>query len=68
MDDFWSHDLQLAWNARWNGQFAIGARNLFNEDPPYHECCMLPVAPYEAQWNLYDPTGRSVYLRYRQEF
>jgi outer membrane receptor protein involved in Fe transport len=72
MDEFWSHDLQWAWNAPWDGQIAIGARNLFDEDPPYHDCCVTPIAPIlatgNADWNLYDPTGRSLYLRYRHEF
>jgi outer membrane receptor protein involved in Fe transport len=62
LDAFWSHDLQLAWTATWNGQFTLGATNLFNEEPPYHDCCV------NSAWTLYDPTGRRVYLRYRQEF
>jgi outer membrane receptor protein involved in Fe transport len=60
-DAFWTHDLQLAWTASWNGQFALGAQNLFNETS-YHDCC------YGTKWALYDPIGRRVYLRYRQEF
>ena len=68
-----SHDLQLGWNAPWNGQFVVGARNLLNEEPPYHECCRRPVRPAEPnggskRWYMYDVMGRTVYFRYRQEF
>lgn len=61
-EEYWWHDLQLAWNTRWNGQIALGARNLFNEEPPYHECCI------STAWDLYAPGYRTIYLRYRQEF
>jgi iron complex outermembrane receptor protein len=69
-DALWIHDLQLAWNTSWNGQIAAGARNLFNEDPPYLPCCRLPQSAvlFNFPLQLYDAQGRIIYLRYKQNF
>jgi len=66
----WVHDLQLAWNAPWNGQIAIGARNLFNTDPPYLPCCAKPQNAwiFGSQTIVYEAQGRILYLRYKQDF
>jgi outer membrane receptor protein involved in Fe transport len=70
VEELWTHDLQLSWMAPWRGQFSIGARNLFDEDPPYHDCCREPIRPtYDrGSWWLYSAAGRIAYIRYRQEF
>jgi iron complex outermembrane receptor protein len=62
IEAFWTHDLQLAWTTSWNAQFSLGAQNLFNEEAPHHDLV------FGDNWALYDPLGRRVYLRYRQEF
>ncbi|MCH8959169.1 MAG: TonB-dependent receptor [Proteobacteria bacterium] len=34
LDDWTTWDLQLNWATPWNGRLTIGARNLFDKDPP----------------------------------
>jgi hypothetical protein len=52
---------QWRWRAPWNGEFALGARNLANRPPAFD-----PVGGYA--YGLYDPNGRVWYLSYRQQF
>lgn len=71
-DANWMHDLQVAWNAPWDAQIAVGARNLFDEEPPYTPCCRYPVDfdinTISSGSNLYDLQGRVLYMRYKQNF
>ncbi|HRF83455.1 MAG: TonB-dependent receptor [Xanthomonadales bacterium] len=58
-----TNDMQVAWQAPWNGKVAIGAMNVGNRYPEL-------VAFDGRPWNfyLYDAYGRTVYLRYTQSF
>ena len=58
-----THDLQLNWNAPWNGRITIGATNLGDKYPA--------LSAYDGRpWNfyLYDAYGRTTYFRYTQTF
>jgi iron complex outermembrane receptor protein len=46
----------------WNGQVTIGARNIFDEDPPTSPCC----SPFYSN-GLHDVYGRVPYFRYQQD-
>lgn len=52
---------QWRWRARWDGEFALGARNLGNRPPAFD-----PSGGYA--YGLYDPTGRVWYASYRHAF
>ena len=58
------HDLQVRWNAPWNGTIALGANNLFDHQPP-----VMYSAP-NSQFFTYGgfDIGRFYYLRYTQKF
>ncbi len=58
-----TNDVQVAWQAPWNGKVAFGAMNVGNR---YPELKAFDGRP----WNfyLYDAYGRTVYLRYTQSF
>ena len=58
-----TNDVQVAWQAPWNGKVAFGAMNVGNRYPE--------LVAYDGRpWNfyLYDAYGRTVYLRYTQSF
>jgi iron complex outermembrane receptor protein len=52
-------DVQFGWATPWNGAITIGARNLFDEDPP------TSGGQYTNQ--LHDVYGRVPYIRYEQD-
>ena len=54
-----TNDVQLSWNAPWNGQITVGATNVGDRYPEL-------VAFDGRPWNfyLYDAYGRTTYLRY----
>ncbi len=58
------HDLQVRWNAPWNGTFSVGANNLFSHEGP-----ILYSAP-NSQFLGYGgfDIGRFYYVRYNQNF
>ncbi len=56
-------DLSVAYATPWNGLVTIGARNIFDEDPPTSENI---TSPYYSN-NLHDVYGRVPYLRYEQD-
>lgn len=58
-----TNDVQVAWQAPWNGTIAFGATNVGNRFPEL-------VAYGGRPWNfyLYDAYGRTTYLRYTQSF
>jgi iron complex outermembrane receptor protein len=60
-----THDLQVNYDAPWNGRFTIGVRNIGDKDPP-----MDPANPTGRGFDttLYDLYGRVPYFRYRQSF
>ena len=63
LDDMTTWDLQVGYSTPWNGQVAVGARNIFDEDPPTSFNVGNPF--YSNQ--LHDVYGRVPYLRYDQE-
>jgi len=58
-----THDIQMTWQAPWNGTVAIGATNVGNRFPDLQSFDGRP-------WNffLYDAYGRTTYMRYTQTF
>ncbi|MCZ6560546.1 MAG: TonB-dependent receptor, partial [Gammaproteobacteria bacterium] len=56
-------DLQLNWATPWNGRLTVGARNLFDKDPPINTQLGSPF--YSNQ--LHDIYGRVPYVRYTQD-
>jgi len=59
------HDLQVAYNLPWNAEIAVGARNVFNTDPPFNG---FVYGWQPMDFALYDAQGRITYLRYKQNF
>ncbi|GIX37003.1 MAG: hypothetical protein KatS3mg127_0242 [Silanimonas sp.] len=60
-----THDLQVNWNAPWNGRFTLGVNNIADKDPV--------LDPYDPtgrgfDFALYDGYGRVPYFRYTQNF
>lgn len=58
-----TNDVQVTWNAPWNGKIALGATNVGDRYPE--------LVGYDGRpWNfyLYDAYGRTVYFRYTQTF
>jgi iron complex outermembrane receptor protein len=60
-----THDLQANYRAFWNGQFTIGAQNVFGKKPP-----LGGYATWGADYNtwLYNGFGRILYAQYKQIF
>jgi len=58
------HDVQVRWNAPWNGTLSLGANNVFN-----HYAGPMYSAP-NSQYSYYGgfDIGRFYYLRYTQKF
>ena len=63
IDDLTTWDVQLGYATPWNGMLTIGARNVFDEDPPTSSNVGNPY--YSNQ--LHDVYGRVPYLRYQQD-
>jgi iron complex outermembrane receptor protein len=63
LDDYQTVDLSLGYATPWNGQVTIGARNIFDEDPP---TSVNITSPYYSN-QLHDVYGRVPYLRYEQD-
>lgn len=58
-----THDLQVNWNAPWNGKFTLGVDNIADKDP-----ILDPYAQRGFDFSLYDGYGRVPYFRYTQNF
>jgi iron complex outermembrane receptor protein len=56
-------DLSVSYATPWNGLVTLGARNLFDEDPP---TTLNIGAPYYSNY-LHDVYGRVPYVRYEQD-
>ena len=56
-------DISVGYATPWNGLVTIGARNVFDEDPPTSQNITSPY--YSNQ--LHDVYGRVPYLRYEQD-
>ncbi|GIX32217.1 MAG: outer membrane protein [Lysobacterales bacterium] len=57
------HDLQVNWNAPWDGRITLGVQNLADKDPP-----LDPLLDRGFDFDLYDGYGRIPYIRYTQQF
>ena len=66
------NDVQVYWNAPWNGTIALGVNNVFNRVAPYFYGDFSAGGPVPADTAYaYDPSydyGRFVYVRYTQKF
>jgi len=58
-----THDVQINYNAAWNGKITVGVNNVGGKEPP-----LFPFDSREYNFNLYDGYGRTVYARYTQSF
>lgn len=57
------HDIQVRWNAPWDGKFSGGIRNLMDKDPP------ISISTFANSFDpSYDVPGRFFYLSYGQKF
>jgi iron complex outermembrane receptor protein len=63
VDDMSTWDLSVSYATPWNGLVTLGARNLFDEDPP---TTLAIGAPYYSNY-LHDVFGRVPYVRYEQD-
>lgn len=63
IESWTTHDLQFVWNTPWNGQIAVGATNVTDEDPVLND-----NETRGFDFNLYDGYGRITYARYTQSF
>lgn len=60
-----TNDLQVSWNAPWNGKVTLGVRNVGNKLPPFNDS--LYAFPYYDN-SMYNIWGRTPYMRYEQNF
>jgi iron complex outermembrane receptor protein len=63
IDDYQTWDMSATYATPWNGTVTIGARNIFDEDPPTSVALSSPY--YSNQ--LHDVYGRVPYIRYEQD-
>ncbi len=63
LDSWNSVDVQVYYNTPWNGTVTVGARNLFDEDPPTSANI---GSPFYTNY-LYDVYGRVPYVKYQQD-
>ena len=58
------HDLQVRWNAPWNGTISVGANNVFEREGPQLYTQPSANSPYYGGFDI----GRFTYVRYSQNF
>jgi len=58
-----TNDLQVTYNAPWDGRVTVGVLNLGGKEPP-----LFPFGSRDYNFGLYDGYGRTVYARYTQTF
>lgn len=61
------HNLQVNYNTPWNSTVTVGVRNLTNKDPKYDNYYQT-YGSDTVDTYLYDPWGRTMYVRYTQRF
>jgi iron complex outermembrane receptor protein len=66
MDSFTTWDVQLTYATPWNGQVTLGARNVFDEDPPRYEDSEGDAEQYDLY--QHEIFGRVPYIRLEQDF
>jgi iron complex outermembrane receptor protein len=59
LGDFTTVDIQASWATPWNGQITVGARNIFDEDPP--------TSGGRYQSAQHEVFGRVPYVRWEQD-
>ncbi|MCO7225025.1 TonB-dependent siderophore receptor [Pleionea sp. CnH1-48] len=64
LDSWRTFDIQFTYNTPWDGQIAVGATNLTNEEPPQSATFGHPF--YDSE--VHDIFGRVPYVRYTQNF
>ncbi|HEX7813615.1 TonB-dependent receptor plug domain-containing protein [Dyella sp.] len=63
------NDLSLRWHAPWNGEFSIGANNVFNKKGPlFYTASSNTIGNSGFVYNPSYDYGRYFYLRYNQKF
>ena len=60
-----TNDIQVTYNADWNGRITVGVRNVGGKEPILDTD---PDGSRDYNFNLYDGYGRIVYARYVQSF
>jgi iron complex outermembrane receptor protein len=63
VDDYQTWDMSASYATPWNGTITVGARNIFDEDPPTSDAI---GSPYYSNY-LHDVYGRVPYIRYEQD-
>src|SRR5690554_5579540 len=65
-----THDIQVNYNAPWNGRFTVGIQNAFEKLPKVAPWAGAEYADGSRDYNmdLYDTYGRVTYVRYTQRF
>jgi iron complex outermembrane receptor protein len=63
VDDYQTVDVSVGYATPWNGLVTLGARNVFDEDPPTSQNI---TSPYYSNY-LHDVYGRVPYVRYEQD-
>jgi iron complex outermembrane receptor protein len=63
LDDYQTVDVSVGYSTPWNGLVTVGARNVFDEDPP---TSVNITSPYYSNY-LHDVYGRVPYVRYEQD-
>lgn len=58
-----TNDVQVTYNAPWEGRITIGASNIGGKQPP-----LSPFDGRDYNFGLYDGYGRITYVRYTQSF
>ena len=64
LDDYTELDFQYVYNAKWDGQFTLGVKNLESKTPPLDDSNING----KLNKSLYDQLGRLVYVGYKQTF
>ncbi len=62
--DFTSHNVQFGYSTPWDGKITLGARNLFDTEADMYN----PTAYRGLDTALYNPLGRTLYVRLEQTF
>jgi iron complex outermembrane receptor protein len=60
-----TNDVQVTYNASWNGKITVGVRNISGKEPILDTD---PDGSRDYNFDLYDGYGRTVYVRYTQSF
>ena len=63
LDSYQTWDMSATYATPWNGTVTVGARNIFDEDPP---TSVGIGSPFYSNY-LHDVYGRVPYVRYEQD-